>query len=56
MKKFKPIKPDEKTVVTLRMDADTLRIVDAKATDIGISRNEIINQMIMFAIDNMDED
>ena len=34
---------------------ETLKIVDDKAAEIGISRNELINQMILFALANMDD-
>lgn len=52
--KFVAKKP-EKEVISMRISADTLKIVDDKAADIGISRNELINQMIQYALDNMDD-
>ena len=39
----------------MRIPTDTLQILDHKAAEIGISRNELINQMIMFALANMEE-
>ena len=54
MAKFIARKP-EKEVISMRISADTLKTVDDKAAQIGISRNELINQMIQYALDNMDE-
>lgn len=45
----------EKEVISMRISTDTLQILDDKAADIGISRNELINQMILFALANMEE-
>ena len=39
----------------MRIATDVLKTVDDKAAQIGISRNELINQMIQYALDNMDE-
>ena len=39
----------------MRISTDTLQILDDKASSIGISRNELINQMILFALANMEE-
>ena len=55
MAKFVARKP-EKEVISMRRSTDTLRRVDDKAAAVGISRNELINQMIAFALDNMDDD
>lgn len=52
--KFIARKP-EKEVISMRISTDTLQILDEKAADIGISRNELINQMILFALANMEE-
>lgn len=54
MGKFVARKP-EKEVISMRISTDTLRILDDKATEIGISRNELINQMIVFALANMED-
>ena len=40
----------------MRISTDVLKIVDDKAAEIGISRNELINQMIQFALDNMGDE
>ena len=53
MTKFTPRKP-EKEVISLRLAIDTLEDIDRKAAEIGISRNELINQMITYALVNMD--
>lgn len=55
MTKFVARKP-EKEVISMRISTDTLQILDDKAAEIGISRNELINQMILFALANMDEE
>ena len=52
--KFVARKP-EKEVISMRISSDTLQILDTKAAETGISRNELINQMILFALANMDE-
>lgn len=39
----------------MRIPTEILKTVDNKAAKIGISRNELINQMIQYALDNMDE-
>ena len=52
--KFVARKP-EKEVISMRISTETLQIVDEKAAEIGISRNELINQMIQFALDNMED-
>lgn len=54
MAKFVARRP-EKEVISMRISTDTLQILDDKAADIGISRNELINQMILFALANMEE-
>ncbi len=52
MPKFIARKP-EKEVISLRVDSEMLRDIDSKAAAIGISRNELINQMILYAMSNM---
>lgn len=54
MGKFIARKP-EKEVISLRIPSDILKNIDDKSTKIGISRNELINQMILYALDNMEE-
>ena len=54
MPKFVAHKP-EKEVISMRISLDKLKIVDEKAAEIGISRNELINQMIDYALANMEE-
>ena len=39
----------------MRISTDTLQILDSKAAEADISRNELINQMILFALANMEE-
>ena len=54
MKKFIARKP-EKEVISLRISSDILKTIDNKSKEIGISRNELINQMIQYSLDNMDD-
>lgn len=54
MPKFVARKP-EKEVISMRIDSDTLKDIDIKAAAIGISRNELINQMIVYALSNMED-
>lgn len=54
MEKFIARKP-EKEVISMRISTDTLQLLDKKADSAGISRNELINQMIQFALDNMED-
>lgn len=54
LSKFVAKKP-EKEVISMRIATDMLKVVDDKAAQIGISRNELINQMIQYALDNMDD-
>ena len=54
MPKFVARKP-EKEVIAMRISVDTLKEVDDKAAAVGISRNELINQMIAYALANMDD-
>lgn len=52
--KFVAHKP-EKEVISMRISVETLHEIDEKAAMIGISRNELINQMITYALSNMEE-
>lgn len=54
MEKFIARKP-EKEVISMRISVDTLKEIDDKAAAVGISRNELMNQMILYALGNMDE-
>lgn len=45
----------EKEVISMRIATETLAEIDRKAAEIGISRNELINQCIRFALDNMED-
>ena len=54
MDKFIAKKP-EKEVISMRIPVDTLHEIDSKANKVGISRNELINQMIDYALSNMEE-
>ena len=51
-KNFIP-KKFEKEVISMRIPTETLAIIDNKAMEYGISRNELINQCITFALENM---
>jgi predicted HicB family RNase H-like nuclease len=51
---FIPRKP-EKEVISMRISTDILAEIDNKAAEIGISRNELINQCITFALANMED-
>lgn len=56
MKIFKPVKTNnEKVVISIRMNLDTLEKVDNEATKYDISRNELITQCIEFALNNIEE-
>ena len=55
MEKFSPKKP-EKEVISMRISTDTLKLIDKKASSIDISRNELMTQMITFALQNMEDD
>lgn len=54
MQKFVARKP-EKEVISMRIDSDLLKNIDGKAAAVGISRNELLNQMILYALSNMDD-
>ena len=49
------VRKPEKEVISMRIATDTLMVLDDKAAKAGISRNELINQMIQFALANMEE-
>ena len=56
MKEFEPYKritTNEKIVVTIRIDTETIEEIDKLAGRVDISRNELINQCIKYALDNL---
>ena len=53
MEKFLPRKL-EKEIISIRIPRNTLDILDQKAYDAHISRNELINQCIIYALTHMD--
>lgn len=56
MSNFKPTKQEkskEKTVISIRLDSDTLKTIDEIAVKTDISRNEFIVQCIDYALKNM---
>ena len=56
MKIFKPIKiNNEKVVISIRINTDTLEKVDKEAAKYDISRNELITQCIEFALNNIED-
>ena len=55
MVKFKPLK-QEKLIISIRIDAETLKEVDAISAQSEMSRNEFINQCINFALKNYDKE
>lgn len=54
MEKFIP-KKYVKEVISMRIASETLEEIDKKAAKAGISRNELINQCINFALANMED-
>lgn len=54
MDKFLP-KKQEKEVTTIRIPKTVLDEIDRKAASVELSRNEFINQCLLYALDNMDE-
>ena len=53
MKSFKPIK-QEKIVISIRIDIDTLEKIDSNASEYNLSRNEFIVQCIDYALENIE--
>ena len=53
LEKFLP-KKMEKEVISMRIPVSVLKELDEKAASFNISRNEIINQCIEFALKNME--
>ena len=55
MAKFVVRKPG-KEVISMRISSDILKKLDDMATESDISRNELINQMILFALEHMEDE
>lgn len=56
MKDFIPSKKNtsiEKVVATIRIDSKILDEIDTLASKVDISRNEFINQCIVYALENL---
>lgn len=54
MERFFP-KKQEKEVISIQISTNLLATVDQKSAAFDISRNEFINQCILFALKHMDE-
>ncbi len=57
MTKFQPSKKtisNEKIVISIRTDIQKIEEIDKIANKINISRNELINQCLEYAINNID--
>ena len=52
MNNFKPIKP-EKSVISIRIDNDLLKLIDEQSAKTDISRNEFIVQCIEYAMKSL---
>ena len=52
MNVFLPKKPD-KEVISIRISSDLLEVIDKNAAKVDISRNEFINQCIIFALEHL---
>ncbi len=52
MQEFIPTKT-EKEVISIRLDSELLKSVDSAAQHAQISRNELINQCIRFALEHL---
>ena len=55
MPEFKPVK-QEKIIISIRLNVDTLKAIDDNSLKIDISRNEFIVQCIEFALKNLKND
>lgn len=53
MTKFVPQKQD-KEVISIRLPSDLLKEIDENAGKADMSRNEFINQCIIYALDNIE--
>lgn len=54
LEKFSPKKADRE-VTTIRIPKEILDVIDMKSAAYDISRNEFINQCILYALKNMEE-
>ena len=54
MENFVPKKPEKETI-SVRIASDVIQTIEQRAAVADISRNEFINQCILFALDHMDE-
>lgn len=52
MQQFIPFKP-EKEVISIRLNSELLKSIDTAAEAAQISRNEFINQCILFAMEHL---
>ena len=52
---FTPQKPD-KEVISIRVPAELLKEIDVQAARADISRNEFINQCVVFALAHLKEE
>ncbi|MCM1047166.1 MAG: type II toxin-antitoxin system HicB family antitoxin [Clostridiales bacterium] len=55
MQQFIPFKP-EKEVISIRLNTELLKKIDTAAESAQISRNEFINQCIIFAMEHLGHD
>lgn len=56
MELFQPIKkntPNEKTVISVRVNSEVLLQIDKLSGDIDVSRNEFINQCLDYALEHI---
>lgn len=53
MPKFIPIK-SEKIVISIRIENEKINKIDETAKKINISRNELINQCLDYALNNLE--
>lgn len=54
MENFRPVKP-EKEVISLRISCELLQELERCSAAANISRNELINQCIQFALAHMSD-
>ena len=57
MSKFQPTKKpllNDKIVISIRLEETKLNKIDELASSVDISRNELINQCIEYALNNLD--